>query len=249
MKAVHETHGLENIEVKNLWLKRGNYQIFKDFSYSFPAGKVTALMASSGAGKTSLLDCIAGLLQPNQGSISGGGSVSYLFQEPRLLPWYSLEKNVMLPVESLLGRETAKERSDTFLKAVNLEEKIDALPTQCSGGQRQRCAIARAFAFPSTVLLMDEAFQAQDIKLKLLLMELTEQLLEKEGRTALLVTHDVSEALALAHHVVVLAGSPLQVVGEFEGASKSQSMSQRYIQSDSNSAKSRQAILKLLCES
>ena len=89
MKDVHETHGLENIEVKNLWLKRGNYQIFKDFSYSFPAGKVTALMASSGAGKTSLLDCIAGLLQPNQGSISGGGSVSYLFQEPRLLPWYS----------------------------------------------------------------------------------------------------------------------------------------------------------------
>ena len=96
---------------------------------------------------------------------------------------------------------------------------------------------------------MDEAFQAQDIKLKLLLMELTEQLLEREGRTALLVTHDVSEALALAHHVVVLAGSPLQVVGEFEGVSKSQPMSQRYIKGDSNSAKSREAILKLLCES
>lgn len=249
MKDVYKTQALENIEVKNLWLKRGTYQIFEDFSYSFPAGKVTALMASSGAGKTSLLDCIAGLLKPDQGNIVGGASVSYLFQEPRLLPWYSLEKNVMLPVESLLGRETAKERSDTFLKAVSLEEKIDSLPTQCSGGQRQRCAIARAFAYPSSVLLMDEAFQAQDIKLKLLLMELTEQLLEREGRTALLVTHDVSEALALAHHVVVLAGSPLQVVGEFEGVSKSQPMSQRYIKGDSNSAKSREAILKLLCES
>ena len=109
MKDVYKTKDLENIEVKNLWLKRGNYQIFQDFSYSFPAGKITALMASSGAGKTSLLDCIAGLLQPDQGNIVGGASVSYLFQEPRLLPWYSLEKNVMLPVESLLGRETAKE--------------------------------------------------------------------------------------------------------------------------------------------
>ena len=146
MKDVYKIQALENIEVKNLWLKRGTYQIFKDFSYSFPAGKVTALMASSGAGKTSLLDCIAGLLKPDQGNIVGGASVSYLFQEPRLLPWYSLEKNVMLPVESLMGRETAKERSDTFLKAVSLEEKIDSLPTQCSGGQRQRCAIARAFA-------------------------------------------------------------------------------------------------------
>lgn len=249
MKDVYKTQGLESIEINNLWLKRGDHQIFKEFSYSFPAGKITALMASSGAGKTSLLDCIAGLLKPDQGNIVGGTSVSYLFQEPRLLPWYSLEKNVMLPVESLLGREIAKERSDTFLKAVNLEEKIDSLPTQCSGGQRQRCAIARAFAFPSTVLLMDEAFQAQDIKLKLLLMELMEHLLEKEGRTALLVTHDVSEALALAHHVVVLAGSPLQVVGEFEGAPKNQPMSQRYIQSDAYSAKSREAILKLLCDS
>ena len=143
----------------------------------------------------------------------------------------------------------AKERSQNFLKAVHLEEKADFLPAQCSGGQRQRCAIARAFAFPSTVLLMDEAFQSQDIKLKLQLMELTEKLLEQEGRTAVLVTHDVSEALALAHHVVVLAGSPLQVVGEFEGASKSQPMSQRYIQRDANSTKNREAILKLLCES
>lgn len=241
--------GIQNIQIRNLWLKRGDSQLFQDFSYSFEAQKVTALMASSGLGKTSLLDCIAGLLKPDQGWIQCDGSVSYLFQEPRLLPWYSLEKNVMLPVESLLGEQMAKERSQNFLKAVHLEEKADFLPAQCSGGQRQRCAIARAFAFPSTVLLMDEAFQSQDIKLKLQLMELTEKLLEQEGRTALLVTHDVSEALALAHHVVVLAGSPLQVVGEFEGASKSQPMSQRYIQRDANSTKNREAILKLLCAS
>lgn len=240
---------LENLQVNNLWLKRGSHQIFSDFSISFEAGKVTALLAASGAGKTSLLDYIAGLLEPNQGSISGVGPVSYLFQEPRLLPWYSLKKNVMLPIESLLGKEVARQRSYDFLEAVELEEKSDSLPEHCSGGQRQRCAIARAFAFPSTILLMDEAFQAQDVKLKLHLMELTERLLEQEKRTALLVTHDVSEALALAHRVVVLTGSPLQVVGEFEGALKNQAMSHRYIRPEASLTKSREEILKLLCES
>jgi NitT/TauT family transport system ATP-binding protein len=247
MKGTQQS--VNSIQIHNLWLKRGASQLFQDFSYCFEAEKVTALMASSGLGKTSLLDCIAGLLQPDEGWIQCDSSVSYLFQEPRLLPWYSLEKNVMLPMESLLGHQKAQERSKTFLQAVHLEDKANALPAQCSGGQRQRCAIARAFAFPSTVLLMDEAFQFQDIKLKLQLMELTEKLLKQEGRTAVLVTHDVSEALALAHRVVVLAGSPLQVVGEFEGASKSQPMAQRYIHRDAHSAQSREAILKLLCES
>lgn len=248
MKEGRETV-LENLQVNNLWLKRGSHQIFSDFSIVFEAGKVTALLAASGSGKTSLLDCIAGLLQPDGGSIRGVGPVSYLFQEPRLLPWYSLKKNVMLPIESRFGKEAASQRSLGFLEAVELGEKADSLPGHCSGGQRQRCAIARAFAFPSTILLMDEAFQAQDIKLKLHLMELTERLLEQEKRTALLVTHDVSEALALAHNVVVLAGSPLQVVGEFEGALKNLAMSQRYIRPEASLTRSREEILKLLCES
>lgn len=240
---------LESIRIRDLHLQRGNHQVFAGFSMDFEASRVTALLAPSGAGKTSLLDCIAGLLRPDRGSIDGAGPVSYLFQEPRLLPWYSLEKNVMLPVEQLLGKERGLERSRHFLAAVGLLDKAAALPSRCSGGQRQRCAIARAFAFPSATLLMDEAFQAQDIKLKLHLMELTEGLLEQERRTAVLVTHDVQEALALAHRVVVLAGSPLRVAGEFDGASKMQPVQQRYIQPDEGTITSRQEILRILCES
>ena len=112
---------------------------------------------------------------------------SYLFQEPRLLPWYSLEKNVLLPMKKFYSQEEAQNRVAFFLSQVELEHKKGALPLHCSGGERQRCALARAFAFPSEVLLMDEPFQSQDISLKLRLMELTERLLEKERKTVVFV--------------------------------------------------------------
>ena len=97
---------------------------------------------------------------------------------------------------------------------MELEHKKGALPLHCSGGERQRCALARAFAFPSEVLLMDEPFQSQDISLKLRLMELTERLLEKERKTVVFVTHDVREALALGDRVLLLLGTPLKIVYE-----------------------------------
>ena len=245
------------ISIQDLHLRRGSHQIFSGFSLDLEAGRVTALLGASGAGKTSLLDCLAGLLSVDRGTIRGVGPVSYLFQEPRLLPWYSLERNVMLPMESLLGTRAALERARHFLDLVELREKATSLPSQCSGGQRQRCALARAFAYPSSTLLMDEAFQAQDIKFKLRLMELTEELLgagagqcgsqNQPPRTTLLVTHDVSEALALAHRVLVLSGRPLQVVGDFPGAGKELPMASRYISPSAATQRSREAILSLLC--
>lgn len=244
------------IHIRDLHLRRGSHQIFSGFSLDLEAGRVTALLGASGAGKTSLLDCLAGLLPVDRGTITGVGPVSYLFQEPRLLPWYSLERNVMLPMESLLGTRAALERARHFLHLVELGEKDASLPSQCSGGQRQRCALARAFAYPSSTLLMDEAFQSQDIKLKLRLMELTEELLgagmgqcggqNQPPRTTLLVTHDVSEALALAHRVLVLSGSPLQVVGDFPGAGKELPMASRYISPSAATQRSREEILSLL---
>lgn len=243
------------IYIQDLHLRRGSHQIFSGFSLDLEAGRVTALLGASGAGKTSLLDCLAGLLPADRGTIRGVGPVSYLFQEPRLLPWYTLERNIMLPMESLLGTKAALERARHFLDLVELGEKATSLPSQCSGGQRQRCALARAFAYPSSTLLMDEAFQAQDIKLKLRLMELTEELLgagqcggqNQPPRTTVLVTHDVSEALALAHRVLVLSGRPLQVVGDFPGAGKELPMAGRYISPDQAIQKHRAEILSLLC--
>ena len=205
---------MKDIQIQNIRIQRGKKLIYDAFSVNFEKGCITTVLAPSGAGNTTVLDCLAGLIVPEIGCVEGVSHPSYLFQEPRLLPWYSLEKNVLLPMKKFYSQEEAQKRVAFFLSQVELEHKKGALPLHCSGGERQRCALARAFAFPSEVLLMDEPFQSQDISLKLRLMELTERLLEKERKTVVFVTHDVREALALGDRVLLLLGTPLKIVYE-----------------------------------
>lgn len=209
----------KDIQVENLTLVRGKKCIYKDFSITFKAGSVSALLAPSGAGKTSLLDCIASLLQAQAGVIRIGGRnikdfkqgkshdgiyTAYLFQEPRLLPWCSLLRNCTLPLENTMSKAEAEARAKTFLCASGLQDKIDEFPANLSGGERQRAAIARSFAIKAPVLLMDEAFQSQDIILKEQLMQLLKRLLENERRTVIFVTHDIREAIQMADRIIIL---------------------------------------------
>jgi ABC-type nitrate/sulfonate/bicarbonate transport system ATPase subunit/ABC-type proline/glycine betaine transport system permease subunit len=197
------------IIIDKLSIARGGKQLYKDFSITFEAGKVTAILAGSGKGKTTLLDIIAGLLSPDAGSATGGDATAYLFQEPLLLPWRSVLQNVALPLLASEDPATAENTALFYLNRVGLGDKTQRLPTQLSGGEMQRAALARAAAYPAPVLLMDEAFQSQDLPLKMTLMALTRELLA--NRTTLLVTHDVREALCLADRIVVLVGQPLHV--------------------------------------
>ena len=207
------------VEVKNLTVIRGKKSIYKDFSITFQAGTVNALLAPSGAGKTTLLDCIASLLEPQSGTIKVGGKsikefksknrhgeiyAAYLFQEPRLLPWCSVLRNCTLPLENTMSKAEAAARAKTFLCEAGLKDKIDEFPPNLSGGERQRAAIARSFAIKAPVLLMDEAFQSQDIMLKEQLMQLLKKLLETERRTVIFVTHDIREAIQMADRIIIL---------------------------------------------
>ena len=208
----------KDVEIENLTVVRGKKSIYKDFSVKFEAGTVNALLAPSGAGKTTLLDCIAALLEPSAGTITVGGKnikeyrsknrneiyASYLFQEPRLLPWCSVLRNCTLPLENTMTKAEAEARAKTFLCAAGLQDKIDEFPPNLSGGERQRAAIARSFAIKAPVLLMDEAFQSQDIMLKEQLMQLLKQLLETERRTVIFVTHDIHEAIQMAERIIIL---------------------------------------------
>lgn len=208
----------EDVVIENLKVVRGTKSIYNDFSVKFEAGTVTALLAPSGAGKTTLLDCVASILQPQTGTVQigntfvqktskkmqGSQKVSYLFQEPRLLPWCSLLKNCTLPLQNVMSKEEALNRANNFLCSAGLKDKINEFPSNLSGGERQRAAIARAFAVKTPVLLMDEAFQSQDIALKEQLMQLLKNLLKIEKRTVICVTHDIREALQLADRIVVL---------------------------------------------
>jgi NitT/TauT family transport system ATP-binding protein len=143
------------------------------------------------------------------------------FQEPRLLPWMSALGNVALPIERLLGKGPARERALHFLELAGLGDKARRRPGELSGGQRQRVNLARAFAFPSPVVLLDEPFQSQDIPLKLQLMDLVAALRDREeGRLVIVVTHDPREAAYLGRRIVVLGrpGADLQEAPVFDEA-------------------------------
>jgi NitT/TauT family transport system ATP-binding protein len=183
----------------------------------------TVILGPSGCGKTSFLKLLAGLLPAPQGAIvmetdEGGtaeGSrpdVSFVFQEPRLLPWLRVIENLALPLKDKFARHEAAGRAGRFLKLVSLGGKENSFPHELSGGERQRAAIARAFAYPSRLLLMDEPFQSLDIPLRLELMEMTLSLLKEDPRLVVMVTHDPREALYLGSRIIVFGKKPVGVI-------------------------------------
>lgn len=218
-----------SITISNLTLSRGGKSLYENFNHVFKGGTISSILGPSGCGKTSLLHVISSLLKPEDGTITLSCSKekshsaidikpSYLFQDARLLPWYTAEKNISLILEGrqkldgtiIYDKKTASEAALDFLNKVGLVSYANRYPSQLSGGERQRVSLARAFAFPSPILLMDEAFQSQDIHLKLQLMDLLFKLHEESPRTVVMVTHDIREALSMSSQVLVLTGSPLQ---------------------------------------
>lgn len=190
------------MHITKLNVSFGERILYKDFSMEFEDHQVTVILGPSGCGKTTLLNSIA--------LAKGDSDVSYIFQEPRLLPWCTLEKNITLVLKG--SQEERTERAHRYLRKVGLERRIHDYPGILSGGERQRAAIARAFSYPSAVLLMDEPFQSQDPALKLQLISLVKELQDEEKRTILAVTHDIREATALADRAVILNGKPVAVI-------------------------------------
>jgi NitT/TauT family transport system ATP-binding protein len=188
----------------------GTLQVFDNLSLGLEEGRITALLGPSGCGKTTLLNLLARILLPDSGTIEGleGRRISYLFQEPRLLPWETAEDNIRFVLDGKMGREEGEARLDKFLGLTDLEEFRGFYPYQMSGGMRQRLAIARAFAYPSEVLLMDEPFQGLDLPRKLDLISSFVRLWAAERRTTIFVTHDVQEALVLGDEIVLFSGPP-----------------------------------------
>lgn len=200
-----------SLDIENISLKRNNKILFQNFSHYFEASIIHAILGPSGSGKTSLLHAIAGLLAIDEGKITEIKAISYLFQEPRLLPWLSLEKNLSLVIEKKYeDKDFVKEKTITMLEKVRLIDYAKRFPTELSGGERQRLALARAFLYPSSLLLMDEAFQSQDIALKIELMDLLQSLHKEDKRTIILVSHDIREALSLSQSLIVFKGRPVE---------------------------------------
>ncbi|PTR30329.1 sulfonate transport system ATP-binding protein [Rhodococcus sp. OK519] len=165
-------------------------------------GEIVALVGRSGSGKSTLLRTIAGLDHGHEGHIDVDGSVAVAFQEPRLLPWKRVHRNVSLG----LPGENGKRRAIDALAEVNLAHRVDAWPLTLSGGEAQRVSLARALVREPDLLLLDEPFGALDALTRITAYELLIRLWKRHGFAVLLVTHDVEEAVLLADRVLVLDG-------------------------------------------
>lgn len=197
-----------DIEIKNFSLKRGEKILYKDFNIVFEKDCLTAILAKSGTGKTTLLNFIAGLLEASSGDVTAA-SVSYLFQEPRLICNLTVFQNILLPLLHFMPLEDAKKRALMLLSKVELLDKQCSPVSKLSGGERQRVALARAFAFPAAILLLDEPFQGQDSDTKQELYKLLSDLLLEKKRTVIMVTHDKNEAMLFASKIYLFSGKPV----------------------------------------
>jgi sulfonate transport system ATP-binding protein len=209
--AVH-SHGLA-ISIERLGKSFGDNQVLRGIDFHVPASQFVAIVGRSGCGKSTLLRLLLGLDQPTHGTFAfedGGDRINdprvarVMFQEPRLLPWADVLSNV----EVGLGRDRrspgARERARATLRAVELEDKRDQWPAVLSGGQKQRVALARALVSRPRILAFDEPLGALDALTRISMQQLLERVWRDQKFTALLVTHDVTEAVRLADRVLLI---------------------------------------------
>ena len=201
---------------KSFQVQRHPLTVLDNFSYHIPPSSIVALVGPSGCGKTTLLKIVGGIEQSDGGEIireeGEEGNVSFLFQEPRLLPWLSMLKNITIVLKPYIDTEKKREAiGKEFLALVELSEYMNLTPSELSGGMRQRVAIARSFAFPSRVMLLDEPFQSLDAQLRWSLVDSFKHLYKRDEKTTLFVTHDIHEALLLADEVIQLSPRPMKV--------------------------------------
>ncbi|HRC80570.1 MAG TPA: ATP-binding cassette domain-containing protein [Sedimentibacter sp.] len=188
--------------------------LLKDFNISFEKNKITCLFGPSGVGKTTIANIVAGIVPLDEGLVEGvdNSLFSYVFQEPRLLKWYSVYENMDFVLKDVYKDEKRVKIIDTYLEMVELSQyknyKIDAL----SGGMAQRVSLARAFAYPSHILIMDEPFKGFDFKLKNEMISLFKRMWKTSQRTVIFITHDVEEAIDLSHMIYTLKNRPVEII-------------------------------------
>jgi len=196
-------------------------EVLRNVSFDVNAGEFVALVGSSGSGKSTVMRLIAGLDSPSSGLVSldgrpvtgPGSDRGMVFQKYSLYPWLTAAQNVAFGMElQRRSRQEIRERTAYFLEVVGLADAARRLPRELSGGMQQRVAIARALAAEPKLLLLDEPFGALDIQIRESMQEFLYNLWQRTGLTALLITHDLEEALLLAGQVHIMAPSPGRIV-------------------------------------
>ena len=209
-----------DLEARDVTHRYGDLLVLDGVSLRVPSGEIVAVIGPSGCGKSTLLRILGGLETPSAGAVLARGAppqgslnpLTYVFQDFALLPWRTVAGNVALPLEDHgLSRAERRAIVAQALARTGMSDFADAYPRQLSGGMRQRVGIARALAVKPAVLLMDEPLSALDAQTRELLMDDLAGLWLRERFTAVYVTHNLAEAVRLAHRVVVLSRRPGRV--------------------------------------
>ena len=207
------------MQLKNIVKDYGDKKVLGGIDIEIEEGKITAILGESGCGKSTLLNIIAGKIKDYSGEIiferEHEKGISYVFQEDTLIPWKTVYNNLEFVLKGKVEKSELDKRIKKYLKIVNLEGSEKEFPNMLSGGMKRRVGIARAFAFPSNYMFMDEPFEFLDVKIKEEIVEDLIKLQESEKKTIILITHDIDTAITLGEKIVVLGGKPSVVRSSF----------------------------------
>ena len=186
---------LKNLN-KNFYGKEGEVEAIKNITFSLEEGQILTLLGPSGCGNSTILNILTKLLQPTSGEVNINGTIGYMFQKDNLLDWRNIMDNITIGLE-IQHKKTpeAIQSVESLLKTYDLWEFRNMYPKELSGGMRQRVALIRTLSVNPDILLLDEPFSALDYQTRLLVSDDVYQIIRNEGKSAILVTHNIEEAL------------------------------------------------------
>lgn len=215
-----------SLSIKKLNKSFQDITLFQNFDIEIKENTINCILGPSGCGKTTLLNIISDARQSDEGNFQGfeHKTISYIFQEPRLLPWKTVRENISFVLNHIKTAKEKQEIADEYIRLVELNGFENYYPSKLSGGMKQRVAIARAFSYPSDLILMDEPLKALDLKLKLNLIRSFRDLWQTDKRTVIFVTHDIDEALLLGNNIYVFSKAPVKIKEHFSLELKERSL-------------------------
>lgn len=206
---------MASINVKSVFKQFGNLDVIKNVSFNIQSEEIVCLLGPSGCGKTTLLKIIARLIAPSSGTVTIVGTFGIVFQEPRLLDWLTVEKNLEIPY-LVCGKKVNGERIKQMLNIVKLNEFKQFYPLALSIGMQQRVALVRALLFDPDILLLDEPFRGLDVKIRESLEDDILLLSQSGRKSVLFVTHSIEEAIRVADKVIVVSRRPMKVLNTIQ---------------------------------
>ncbi|HSH54201.1 MAG TPA: nitrate ABC transporter ATP-binding protein [Methylotenera sp.] len=250
---------IENVDM-TFTTKKGEFNALKNINLNIKEGEFISIIGHSGCGKSTVLNLIAGLLQPTKGvlfcanrEIAGPGPErAVVFQNHSLLPWLTCFENIYLAVERVFGATETKDqlitRTHAALELVGLTHATEKRPNEISGGMKQRVGIARALAMEPKVLLLDEPFGALDALTRANLQDELMKIMAKSGCTAVMVTHDVDESVLLSDRIVMMTNGPSAGIGEILDVNLARPRARLELAEDTDYNHLRSEVLRFLYE-